>query len=621
MNVVGEVPLSAGDDRIDDPEDDRLRRRIDERIQAQQRHRNNSCLRRFRQEHYRHDKSPTAPIDKFPKKSSFVIEELEHSVEQEATEREPKQPAGSNVPTTVVPVQNPVDEDDKSKSLISPTKNSRSHSCSKETDFYRNPTLLSRLILHRKYKNAIQRVQKCPEEANVWVCVKRHASTGKELLHIRQLPIHIATSCLGQNIDSYKREQLHELISTLIFTDPVGAHEEDHRNRLPLHEAIWYGAPANIISLFLIAKPEAIRIRDSMGRSLTDMNQFRIGRLGETESIQHLLDRGLEFWQTAQQEAKLRLKHHVPILPSSSQSISSMSVLASSEAQAESIVTTGTEPAGAKMAIEEEEKSIDTTTWSQLEQRAILNEQLLAEVHEKNYLLIRKVQALTTIDQIRGEELVQELIHLQEENKLFAEKLRKIQRLLSKVLRNKRDRKQFQMALAEISSVFGASDRDSLEYSAPVLPITQDALKMHHALQRKHCQQREKIRKIMDIIEIMVQDATSSSETGSTLSPLTHPSATLSDVDDLQNIFRLASARDMASRLDLQPIQNKLMDVDDLSKIFQWAASNEIRDRNYLHPSLSSSWSPDLPTMTMPNDEKQNLSQRDLHIPALLGPP
>lgn len=39
-----------------------------------------------------------------------------------------------------------------------------------ECDFYENPTLLSRLILHQKYAAALRRVRQHPTEAHTWVC-------------------------------------------------------------------------------------------------------------------------------------------------------------------------------------------------------------------------------------------------------------------------------------------------------------------------------------------------------------------------------------------------------------------------------------------------------------------
>ena len=46
-----------------------------------------------------------------------------------------------------------------------------------ECDFYLNPTLLSRLILHQKYASAIRRVKKYPLEASTWVASTRKRTT------------------------------------------------------------------------------------------------------------------------------------------------------------------------------------------------------------------------------------------------------------------------------------------------------------------------------------------------------------------------------------------------------------------------------------------------------------
>ena len=101
--------------------------------------------------------------------------------------------------------------------------------------------------------------------------------------------------------DAMHKKLLNELLSTLIFSYREGAHERDNRNRLPLHEALWYGAEMDTIALFLMAKPEATNEVDHRGRSLADLNKHRYGL--NKKAVQHLLNQSPACWKSARAEA------------------------------------------------------------------------------------------------------------------------------------------------------------------------------------------------------------------------------------------------------------------------------------------------------------------------------
>lgn len=54
------------------------------------------------------------------------------------------------------------------------------HGRPKEVDFYKDPTILSRLILNERYDAAMNRLEKFPEEVSVWVCSKRNPFQSSE---------------------------------------------------------------------------------------------------------------------------------------------------------------------------------------------------------------------------------------------------------------------------------------------------------------------------------------------------------------------------------------------------------------------------------------------------------
>lgn len=577
------------------------------------------------------------------------------------------QPSDPQPQSPPVPVVKIPEEGTDEAILKRPAKSS-----SYESDFYNNPTLLSRLILNQKYGGAIRRVFNNPEEAKVWVCAKRmlghrtssipeHREQEVEGItysySIRQLPIHLACSNLSRTHDFQTRRLLNELISVLIFAFPEGAHEADHRQRLPIQEAVWYGAAPDTISLFLMANPEAINFKDKLGRSLLDLNRHRTGL--EKESVQLLLSRDANFWFGARAEAAVRLQHNTISFPSASKSIHSMSVLASSAADEESIITSF------PLQPEVEPDEILPLSWNQLEKRAIATEQILTEVNERNYELSKRVEALTTIDQAQGSELVKELTRLNQQNVLLNEKLLGIENLLVSTLMtgDEAHDQQNRLALAEISSLMGLSEKSSLSGSLqPVLQVTREAKALHKELSQKHTRQRERIRKLRHFFEeyfVKGEDNESSSfdkkslsgESGESLiSALTdvsarphfrrgmsHPAAvdrtppqSQHELDDLDAILRFAAAKEQTRRLGgggggvrQQHRRTRSSDTDDLSAIFHWAASKDIMDpKRPRQPSVTSSWSPASPKGQLqsspPKKKIRPQYQKDLELPALL---
>ena len=215
----------------------------------------------------------------------------------------------------------------------------RLRATAKEVDFYKNPTILSRLVLNQKYASAISRLQRFPEEASTWVCSKRNPYRGRSIslapgrkagrglerfsssrfdlpkpsspqsleYSIRQLPIHVACANLLRTKDDLAlRADLERLIHSLVITYPNACTQADHEGKLPLHEALWHAAKPETISILLMAAPLILHVRDNHGRNPLDLNRFRRGE--NMEQINQMLLRGTHFWEQARATAIFKME-------------------------------------------------------------------------------------------------------------------------------------------------------------------------------------------------------------------------------------------------------------------------------------------------------------------------
>lgn len=303
-------------------------------------------------------------------------------------------------------------------------------------DFYETPTILSRLILHQKYQSALRRLAKHPTEAQVWVCRVRlspsdedenllsvatssHAAAGtlegaasshhpfpkiynphamtthytKSYYSFKQLPIHMAC----QNLALYTRKsstkspslvrELQDLISKLITTYPLGCRFPDHRNRYPLHMCIHYGASVQEVTLLLTAAPSILNVK-SDGR--TPLEWCRVSNHRDKHKrIEKLLAKGVYFWSHVRTKAMN---------------------------QDNGTVWTETKQKKQTKRTSPRPPKIRPISWSQLEQRVVLLEQLLAESMQQNYTLKRHL-AKKTMHQVR--DMTVESSHLSQQGLLY----------------------------------------------------------------------------------------------------------------------------------------------------------------------------------------------------------
>ena len=225
---------------------------------------------------------------------------------------------------------------------------SLSSSLEHEVDFYQNPSVLGRLILTQQFHSAAKRLQNAPNEASIWLVSspdniinpsssRKRPATRMGLLQrsdswpspnnrykgesnhrnidatvpIRQLPLHMACTCFLKTKNASAGEKLDMLIKRLVETYPQACSERDHRGRLPLHEAISWGASAESISIILMAYPEALQEKDYRGLFPQEVLLFR-QRSGanskDLKEIDKLLRRVYQIWHQSRTEAILRLK-------------------------------------------------------------------------------------------------------------------------------------------------------------------------------------------------------------------------------------------------------------------------------------------------------------------------
>lgn len=296
-----------------------------------------------------------------------------------------------------------------------------------EVDFYKCPTILSRLILNQKYGSAIKRLQRFPEEAATWVSSKRNPFLGRAIslapnshkvngvrrfnssrynlprvssrnleYSVRQLPIHVAcANLLRAKEDEHLRNSLESLIVKLVVAYPNSCHEVDHEGKLPLHEALWQDAKVHTIAMMLIAAPLTLHARDKYGRAPLDLNRFRDGT--NKEQINTMLLRGTHFWEQSRRTAVAKMEERRVTTEAQKSDEAGPKILA--------------EPGqGPQKEPEKLPEKVQVTTWLKLERRAIHLEQLLAGMYEKNYELGEMV-----------EELCEQKIELQKENDTLQE--------------------------------------------------------------------------------------------------------------------------------------------------------------------------------------------------------
>eukprot|EP00547_Thalassionema_nitzschioides_P000581 CAMPEP_0194210708 /NCGR_PEP_ID=MMETSP0156-20130528/8990_1 /TAXON_ID=33649 /ORGANISM="Thalassionema nitzschioides, Strain L26-B" /LENGTH=625 /DNA_ID=CAMNT_0038938087 /DNA_START=10 /DNA_END=1887 /DNA_ORIENTATION=+ len=122
----------------------------------------------------------------------------------------------------------------------------------RECDFDKAPTQVYLLLQKKDWDGAIARSGTNPEEARTWV--SRKEFDGK--LRWRLLPLHAAII--------FKAPE--NVIEALLGAYPKGAESKDDQGMLPLHLAFRNGSTEGVVNLLLVAYPQSIDVKDRKGR-------------------------------------------------------------------------------------------------------------------------------------------------------------------------------------------------------------------------------------------------------------------------------------------------------------------------------------------------------------------
>jgi hypothetical protein len=317
-------------------------------------------------------------------------------------------------------------------------------------DFYRNPTLLSRLILNQKYQVAMSRLKRHPEEARVVIVARRRMVppslsisssapapvVGEVTTYLRQLPIHLACVGLGHAVDPALREVLNQLITHLVVTFPEACACADHSGTYPIQYAVRNGAQASTVSLLLMAVPESLLYSTSAtptrpARSLSQLN-YASGS-PHRKQVAQVLKLDLDFWRQSREEANFRLqeqqRHQLQ------RQLGPNALNPHRQVHSESAI----EPL--------RNESVTPMAWDQLEIRAIGLEQILSEMNERNYTLNRKIESLAKtkmdlldhLDRIKQSALAKEARRLQHQNRALQKQIGEMEQLLRHAGERQRD--------------------------------------------------------------------------------------------------------------------------------------------------------------------------------------
>jgi len=126
-----------------------------------------------------------------------------------------------------------------------------------ECDFDTSPTPLYISLLKKEWSAAIVRTRAAPDEAKTWV--SRAEPNGS--LRWRLLPIHAAIIFRAPE----------NVIEALLDAYPSAAREKDDQGMLPLHLAFRNEASESNVSMLLQAFPGSVDVKDCKGRTPTDI--------------------------------------------------------------------------------------------------------------------------------------------------------------------------------------------------------------------------------------------------------------------------------------------------------------------------------------------------------------
>jgi len=137
-----------------------------------------------------------------------------------------------------------------------------------ECDYDTNPSALYSLIQNKKWEKAIARARESTVDCATWVFRKE----GDGKLRWRLLPIHAAII--------FKAPE--DVVEELLLVYPTASQCKDDQEMLPLHLALRNGSSEVIINLLLMSFPASVEVKDRKGRVPLGLAQISSSPLRDT---------------------------------------------------------------------------------------------------------------------------------------------------------------------------------------------------------------------------------------------------------------------------------------------------------------------------------------------------
>jgi len=294
-------------------------------------------------------------------------------------------------------------------------------------DFYKNPPILSRLILQQKYTAASRRLASHPNEARIWICRSRRFEIHKKkrdppayqrahtvydrrdyvtpitnskapreyetTLFFKALPLHMACHNLALYAHTASlrplQQELEKLIMRLIKAYPVSCKYPDLQNQYPLHMCVRSTADIRLVTRILITAPSVMTLPDGDRVTVAEYNQLCTTNHQHRERIDEILQRGRLFWEAARLNAIEHRKEE------KNQQSGAAAAAASPDDDDDSTVwseiSTALHNCDSDFGGGDSRGLHHPVGWSQLERRGDLLEQLLAEALQVNRKLQREL--------------------------------------------------------------------------------------------------------------------------------------------------------------------------------------------------------------------------------------
>ena len=152
-----------------------------------------------------------------------------------------------------------------------------------ECDYDVDPTQLYLSLQQRNWDDTLERCKDHEKEARTWV--SRKETTGK--LRWRLLPLHAAVIFKAPD----------NVIEALLAAYPRGAESKDDQGMLPLHLSFRNGSSESVVNLLLAAFPKSVEVKDRKGRIPLALAQASTSP--NRESFLRALERGPSYYATA----------------------------------------------------------------------------------------------------------------------------------------------------------------------------------------------------------------------------------------------------------------------------------------------------------------------------------